>query len=279
MQVNPTNISFKAGLTKQIQQEIKNCNVSQISSIFFQNGIDNNFKENKFIAWTTLKCLELVQFLNNKYNLKFGFPKGIFVEDFKNLTTNNKNALGLTNFAPTKLYINSNKIVPEKTIFFNEFEDYNYSKGNKLWENIDLIADKNFETNITTTDFYLETFLHEFFHVIHENNLMNRLNPNILISTLQEILNPDYLKIFQQKYRQDFNKICKYASTNPLETIACDLSKRTIENLNKSTLLPEKNYISKSPYKKTSLFSLLPVLNKEPNISKTLTKFWNGVFD
>ena len=105
---------------------------------------------------------------------------------------------------------------------------------------------------------------------------MNRLNPNRLISTLQEILNPDYLKIFQQKYKQDLNKICKYASTNPLETIACDLSKRTIENLNKSSLLPEKNYISKSPYKRTT--PLFPALNQEARFSKLLIRFWNGKF-
>lgn len=275
MQVNYSNITFKAGLTKSMQREINNCDTSKITNLFFKRGINNNLRNNKFIAWASFKCIEIIECLNKKYKLNLCLPKGIFVEDFQRLNIENREAIAFTNFAPARLYMDSDRVIPDKTIFFNEFKEQNYSKGNKTWENFDKIADINFEIGLASTDFYLETFLHEFFHVIHENNLMGKLSPDTLIKTLQEILSPAYLKAFQLKYKHEFDYICKYAATGPLETIACDLSKRCIENLNKNILLPEKNFIINSPYSQNTFISFIYSLNKDHK----LKNFWNGKFN
>lgn len=105
MQIQSNSISFQAGLTKQIRSEIASSNVKQISDYISKNGIPNDFKENKLIAWCSLKCLEIIKTLNKEYNLRLGLPKGIFVEDFKLLNVSNQQSAGITNFAPCQLYL------------------------------------------------------------------------------------------------------------------------------------------------------------------------------
>ena len=239
---NNLNLSFKAGLTRSMVADIKSCNIKRIASKFDQFGVETNFNNNKFVAWCSLKCFEIIQKLN------LGIPRAIFVEDFNKLNIIEQGALGFTNFAPTKLYLNNDSITQEKTIFFNKLN----------WENIDEISDENFKFGITTTDFFLETFLHEFAHVIHENNLLDKKNGSNVIAFLQKMLNPKFIETFQIKYANILKSICNYASENPLETVACDLSKRILNNIDKSTLKPRNNFIHSSPYQN---FSIIKKIN------------------
>lgn len=261
------SISFKAGLTSQMKREIAGSDVKKISDYLSQQGIPNDFKENKLIAWCSLKCLEIIK------KLKLGLPKGIFVEDFKKLNILNKNADGLLNFAPTKLYSTKDLIVGEKTIFFNEHKDLNYTNGNLFWDNIDQIADHNFETKFAATDYFLEIFLHEFAHSIHEENLINKLGGKRLVQLLYQILNEQNIADFQTKYKNSFNRICQYAAANPLDAVACDLSKRIITSLDSMSLIPKYNCIKNSPYRKFALF-----YTPSDKLEQKLRKYWNGKF-
>ncbi len=276
MKVEHTTLNFKAGLTSKMRQEIASTDVVKISREFFNHGIETDFKNNKVIAWCSLQCLKLIKFMNEKYGLNLGIPKGIFVEDFNKLKIAEKEATGFLNFAPAKLYLGDDKIIPEKTIFFNEFEGFNYSGGNEFWNRIDRMSDENFDRHFSSTDFFLEPILHEFLHAVHEQNLIQKLGGKKLVKLFEETLTPPKLETFRAKYGRMLEKICTYASVTPFEAVACDLSKRTIENLDKITLLPQSNFIKSSPYRKLSPLKRLFIYESESTPSRTLRHFWEG---
>lgn len=261
------SLNFKAGLTSQMRKEIAGCDPNKVSYYLSRNSIQSNFNNDKTVAWCVLKCLELLKIFNKKFNLNLGFPKGIFVEDFNKLNIENQNALGFINFAPTKLYLNNDTIISEKAIFFNRLN----------WDNIDKISDENYEFGFTTTDFFLETFLHEFSHVIHEDNLLNKKNGRDVIIFIQKMLNPKFIKDFQTKYKIFLDSKCLYASENPLETVACDISNRILNNIDKNALTPKNDFTLLSPYKNISLFQkFIMSCNKKQEKNLLLNKIWQG---
>ena len=276
MKIQSTNTNFQAGLTSKMQNEIRSADVSKISREFLNNGIETDFKENKILAWCSLQCLKIIKTINEKYGLNLGLPNGVFVEDFKKLNIKEGNATGFLNFAPTKLHLSENKITPEKTIFFNEFKGFNYSGGNEFWDRIDRMADENFDRHFSSTDFFLEPILHEFLHAVHEQNLIQKLGGKKLVKLLEETLTPPKLETFRAKYGRMLEKICTYASETPFEAVACDLSKRTIENLDKTTLLPQSNFIKSSPYRKLSPLKRHFIYESESTPTRTLRHFWEG---
>ena len=276
MKVQNTDITFKAGLTSNFKRCIKYSDTRKISLALMNNGIESDFKNNKVLAWASFQCFRIINALNNWYNLNLGLPKGIFVEDFNKLKIKDKAATGFLNFAPTKLYIGEDKVTPEKTIFFNEFKGFNYSGGNEYWDRIDTILDENFDKHFTSTDFFLEPILHEFLHAVHEQNLIQKLGANKAVKLLEETLNPQKLETFRAKYGRMFEKICTYASESPFEAVACDFSKRTIENLDKTTLLPQSNFIQRSPYRNLSPLKRLFIYESETIPTRTLRRFWEG---
>ena len=261
------NVTFNAGLSKQIKTEISCCDVKLIENYFSKKGIDSNFKNNKIIAWCSLKCFELISEFNKRFKLNLGIPNGIFTEDFSKLRTQNQNALGLTNFAPTYLYKDKTVITPEKTIFFNS--------NDIKWNDIDSIADKCYENGILTTDFFLEHFFHEFMHVIHESNLINRLSGEKVISFLQKLNDLTTIENFQKNYAKSLSKICHYAASQPMEAIACDLSKRGLTNIDKENLTVNGNLFYSSPYNKKIFLTQI----QDTKTNKVLRQIWNGKFE
>lgn len=264
---NSKTLNFKAGLTSQMKKDIASCDPKKISYYLDRHSIQSDFKNDKTAAWCVLKCYELLKNFNKQFNLNLGFPKGIFVEDFNKLNIIKQGTLGFTNFAPTKLYLNNDSITQEKTIFFDQLN----------WEKIDEISDENFKFGITTTDFFLETFLHEFTHVIHEDNLLNKKSGSNVIAFLQKMLNSQFIETFQIKYESILKSICNYASENPLETVACDISKRILNSIDKNTLKLQNNFMHSSPYQNFSIIKKICMLyDKKQEDSSLLNKIWMG---
>ena len=112
-------------------------------------------------------------------------------------------------------------------------------------------------------------------HVVHENNLLFKLGGTKLLNNLNLIKNPYFLLEFSKKYGKLFSKICHYASSNPLETVACDLSKRSIQNIDKETMLPKKNLFVSTPYTKKTFLTK----KRETKNDMLLRNFWNGNFE
>ncbi len=277
IQSNQSNINFRSGLTSKMKTEISGCDISKISNEFAKTGIATDFKNNKVIAWCSLKSLEIIQALNKKFNLNLALPKAIYVEDFNNLRISDKNSPGFCNTAPSKLYMGNigNAVVPERVIFFNSFSEFQTGNENTIWNCLDSISDMSYSERNSATNFFLETFLHEFTHCIHLNNMLQKLGGENLVKNIQKAFSPSYLKKFHSQYDNMLKQICDYAAENPMEAVGCDFSKRLIESLDRNNLTPQNNFIHKSPYESRRGFSLF---KQEAPLDAGLRKFWNGKF-
>ena len=276
---NNYTLNFHAGLTKQIQKEIATCNTKKISAEFSKFNIPTDFRNNKTVAWCSLKCFEIIQNLNKQFNLNLALPTGIFVEDFKKLNILSQDASGSCSIFPTKLYKDSEIIIPEKTIFFNENPDDPNYKGSLYWENIDLCSDISKNSHLAPTDFFLNTFLHEFSHVIHIGHLIKSMGRENFLKVFNKINNPAAISQFKNKYwLLMFENLCTYASSHPMEAVACDFSKRIAEHLNKDTFLIKDDFIKNSPYRKYSVIDTILSPLKYSEYNHTIRQFWNGNF-
>jgi len=264
---NTYTFNFKSGYTSQMKREVSACDAQKISAYLANYQIKSDFKNDKTAAWCVLKCFELLRNFNKQFNLNLGFPNGIFVEDFNKLRVDRTGVLGFTNFAPAKLFTGKDCITPEKTIFFDKLD----------WYKADEISDENYKFGISTTDFFLETFLHEFMHVIHEDNLLKQKSGSEVITILQKMLNPQFITTFRSKYETILKSICDYAAENPLEAVACDISKRVLNSIDKNTLIPQNNFTLSSPYKKLSLLEIFYMLcSRKQEKKQLLNKIWTG---
>ena len=156
------------------------------------------------------------------------------------------------------------------------FKEKNYDGGNTIWDQVDEIANMNFENKTTTTDFFLETFLHEFAHVMHEGNMQKNHSSSELVKIIISMVKGQE-PAFQKLKPEITEKISEYATTNPLEMIACDLSKRIINCTSKETLQPIGDFTINSPYKKQNLFKRL--FERKDNLEKMLKNTWNGILN
>lgn len=271
IQRNNNSPNFHAGLTKQMRAEIRSCDINKISKELAKNNIQTDFKNNKVIAWCCLKCYELFK------SLKMPLPRGIFVDDFSNMNILIKEALAFSNPLPCKLYNDKDIVIPEKTLFFNErplkdeYTDY--------WESIDEAMDMQFAEKYSPNDFFLNTFLHEFSHIAHEDNLIKTFKPKKIESYYEKCCNNDFKEMFKIQYYQILSKICEYATESPSEAIACDMADRFVKNMDKESLRMKQNFIPTSPYKKLSFKEKFMGIKKENNIDNLIRNFWYGKID
>ena len=263
-------IVFGAGLTKKMVLEIQKTDVLEIADRLAQKGVPTDFKGNKILAWGSDKTVDIFQQLNNKFGLRIALPKGIYAEDFSSLNVDNPNLYGFCNLAPTKLKKGSDEIVPSRTIFFNTLHN---------WNKIDLIADKLYANKHLGTDFFLEIPFHEFFHVVHENHLLDLYDGEILLEKLQLVENPEQIAEYQKKYGPQVSKICHCAETSPLDAIACDLSRQIVNSIDKNNLTPNKNPFARIPYQEEDLSLFQKMQTKINPLKGTLRNFWNGKFE
>ena len=259
---------FKAGLTKKMQSEINHCDPVKISGELKKMGIPTDFKDNKVIAWCSLKCTEIINNINQKYKLGLTLPKGIFVEDFAELIDVAPDALATCNISKDRLHPNSKRVTKEQTILINQ-----PSYLPDFWERVDEIAEVNNVCGVSPTSHFLDTFIHEFCHSIHEGHLINRMKFIPALLAISETMDEAYLENFHNELGDSFAKgICEYAAESPMEAIACDMTKRIINTLDSNSLVPTQNFAKNSPYKISK-----PKTKEQLEI--ILNRFWNGKFN
>lgn len=266
------NVVFGAGLTPKMMQEFQRADVLEISSRLAKKGTLLDCDDSKIIAWCNDKSMAIFEQLNRKYKRGFGYPIEIHFEGFNNLK-DNPNSLGTCNMFPFKLRKNSNEIVNGKTVFFNSAYD---------WNNIDTFGDANFETGCSSTDFFLEPFLHEFSHIAHENRLLQEYDADDLLERILKAKNKTQVKEYRQKYGAKVAQICKNAQKDPMEAIAYDLSRLIINSLDKETLLLTKDPFLGTPYERLSILQRANIpdySDEERPLNEILRRFWNGKFD
>lgn len=279
-QKNKTVISFSGGVTPEIVNSIKCVNINKVSDIFAEKNIVVDFKDNKVIAWCSKKVLEIIEKCQREFNLNFKLPQSIIVNDFERLelSQNTDNMFGFCNFFPCKLYKKKDDIVSSRALFFNTFESYNkkqLSSSKKIcWENIDSISDRNYQIGLSPTNYFLDLFFHEFAHAIHFENMLKQTNGVALLKKMQEMSSEQYLQKFKEQYRQLIVKnLCEYGAKNPLELIACDLSKRL-------SVFSEHNFncFDNNIYKRESLIKRIFFAKRLNEYEKLIDKCFNNNF-
>lgn len=262
------NLAFEAGLTPRMMQEIQQSDVLAISNKLEAKGILNDFKDNKILAWCCNKTVEIFEQINQKFGTNLSLPRGIFVEDFKYLNTETPHAYGICNLTRTTLIKGSGEIIPSRIVFFNSEHD---------WNDIDSIADKRYAGKKTGTDFFLYSILHEFTHVLHEDNLLGQFDGKIVLKKILSATNSRKVKKYQRKYGDRVSQLGTNALIDPLEAVGCDMPIKIIASLDKETLLPTKNPFIGTAYEKKASTKKYP--DKKRPLEEILRNFWNGKFE
>lgn len=280
------NQTFGAGLTLKAMQEIQQADVLDISKKLAKKGISTDFKGNKVIAWCCNKTIDIFEQFNKKFKTNLSLPKGIYVEDFSKLHVDGKNAFGLCNFFPTRLVKNSDEIVPSRTIYFNNFEQ-NKTNLSPLkqwlynWNNINETSDYWYARGQSGTDFFLDTFIHEFAHVAHEDNILSKCEARTFLEKVLSATGEEQIIKYHSKYGKAVSQICEYAEVSPFEAIACDFTAKVVSSLDAETLIPIKNPFVNTPYKKLPFWSKNHIpkdFEQDISLDDALRNFWNGVF-
>lgn len=286
VQNKESNVSFCAGLTAKIMQEIQGADLLDISNRLAKKGIQTDFKDNKVIAWCSEKTIDIFQQLNEKYKLKLALPKGIFVENFENLNIDSPTHYGICNFFPTKLKKNSDEITPEKTLFFNNnlnwIDNTPLESRSNTWMYIDEITDIRYKTRESSSDNFLYTFLHDFAHVGHEDHLIKKIGAKALLEKLQSTNKEKTVEEFNKKYGTILSEICENATKNGFEAVACDMPRLIVNSLDGATLMPTKNPFIGTPYDRLSFLQKINSTQKnkqELPLEMLMKDFWNGKFD
>lgn len=258
--INNQNCSFGSGVTPHIAKEINNCNTKEVAMKFAHEGIPADFNLNKVFAYCSSKSFDIIKFLNDKYNLKLQFPSGIYVDDFNKMNFLSSSHYGMTTVLDSMIYDDSLAVYPKHTIFFNDM----FVKDAK---NFDIKTDHMFDYGNQPSSFFLTPILHEFAHVIFNSHLLDKYSEE---DYAKHVFNRNIPPRQVQKIKKN---ICAYAGTDVFEAVACDMSKRIVNSLDETTLLPKYNPFENSPYRKYGLFEF----GKEP-LDNLLHKFWKGKF-
>lgn len=261
-------IAFRNYLTPKIWEDIQQADVLEISNMLTKKDIKNDFGDNKIIAWCCDKTVQIFEQLNKNFGQKLALPKGIYVEDFKNLNIKNPLLLGTCNLKLSELRKNFTEAVPSRTLFFNSIHN---------WDNIDSISNNQYAAKQFSTDHFLYAFLHEFIHASHEDKLLNKFGGKKLTKELDSLNEAEKLDKYRNKYGAEVKKICNYARNTPLDAIACDMSKVISDVLDKDTLMPTRNPFIGTPYEKIHFWQKTPI-DSNP-LNTILRNFWNGRFD
>lgn len=261
------NISFGAGLTPELKQQIENCDVTEISGKLSQEGINSDFKDNKVVAWCADKAVQIFEELNKKYQLGLVLPKAVIVEDFSNLNVEDPEMFGLCNWFNSRLIKNSQEVVPQRALFFN---------SQKQWENIDEIMDQLYTDKDIGSDHFLYPVVHEFSHSAHNGHLKEKLGNGKMLNTFLAVTDPDYVCEYNRRFGDLLPS--EISRENQLELIADDMGTKISDSLDES-LVPEINPFATSSYPVDSnVLTLRPQseLKNEAIKRQLLQKAWEG---
>lgn len=262
---------FSAGLNRNIINAVENCDVDLISGHLRAKGIANNFQGDKVRAFCSMKIIELIDNMNSKFHIGFSYPNAIITGDLAKHIGKPK-TFGFCTFTPLKS--KSGFICPEKTIFFNQS---NAGVKEEL-ETLDKIAEIDYKEGFNSSNNFLINFIHEFAHAIHEGNLLKRHTPRKVIKILQTWNTEQFNIEYRQKYLSVTNKICGYAGTNILDTLACDLSGKIGNCLNKNLTI-ENNIFKNTVYEPQNIVKRLKqnlFTNEFQTKDKLIYAVWNG---
>lgn len=217
-------VSFGGGLNAEIRKKIQNTDIKDVVSFFNARNIETDFGDNKVIA----ACCQMTAKIFEDLNLPL--PSKIIACDFSKYPKLKNTSLG-----SCKFYNDS-----PRTVFFNTY--YLDDIGS-----INLLKTIEGINHTKSSDHFLSTFIHEFSHCCHHDNICKKFGYGKFYHLLKEyprakFFQPDAIDILEELGKMDTKKVSKlissqlgtYATTNFLELVAEAHTKVITKALNSS---------------------------------------------
>lgn len=281
------NLTFGKGLTPEMVQEIQASDVLEISNKLAQKGIPADFGGDKFMAWCCSKTIGIFEYLN-KLGQGLFLPMGIYGRDFEgSLVIKRKSLAGFCNLSPSRLEKGSSKEFPAGALFFNTFATANKTAAPDRkwiydWGNVNTIADMNYLVGHSSTDHFLSTFIQELAHNAHLARVSKKIGGKKLAEEIRLFEDKHWIEEYRGKYGKKLSRICNHALENPLEAVACDMTRVITDVLDKDTLMPTRDPFVGTPYEKLSFWQRVSIpdySDAERPLPEILRRFWNGKFE
>jgi hypothetical protein len=266
--------------------EIQTADVLEISKRLKDKGIPSYFEDNKFAAWCFDKTTTIFEQLK-RFQSKLALPTGIQAKDFWDLNIKGKYLAAFCNLTPTRLEKNSRNETPAGIIFFNTFKTERRmatpsTKWIYNWDNVDQIADANYFIGHSSTDHFLSTFIQEFSHNAHINRASEKIGGDALVDKIRLFNDEKRMQEYRQKYGGKLSQICNHALENPLEAVACDMTRVITDVLDTDTLMPTRDPFIGTPYENLSFLQKVDITDytdEQRPLKEILRRFWNGKFE
>lgn len=164
---NTNKPAFKYGLTYQLFKDFKHINIKEAEADFAKIGVDANFLNNKFICGGSVLTADILDNIASKYKLPFDFlPPAIRAYQESNL------AVGTANNCDGFCIIDTKRVLKDEPSFIGNSIFFNDINKSALKVNLKSIFDGM--TKIISASHFLHTFLHEWFHCIHQNLIFQK---------------------------------------------------------------------------------------------------------
>ena len=219
------SLSFGDGLTPELARKIDNTDVAEVEKYFADRNIRALFNGNKVAAGCTKMTADIFDKLN--LHLPVAILAFNFSENRNILPPNHDRASGFCCIVPTPI---GNEIWQPTSVVFNTknmMNAYGYDWGLYMTNN----------ARWTLHNHFLGTFLHEFMHSAHYNNLYNK-NAGKSDEEMRKILVDLRMKnIDKIKPLIAFNA-GRYSASNIYEFIAEEYVNNILKSLDTNTCLP-----------------------------------------
>lgn len=232
------NQTFKAGLTSKIRNDINNVNIKELEATFAKYGVICDFKNNKPIAGGIACAVNVCQEAYSRFGLPFHFlPPTINIFNTDELIDKkDSDCFGFCTWGKIPVLKNQ----PESdlgSIYINGKDKFNDIKY------FDELSDKEFADKRLCTNHFLGRFLHEIFHNIHLNLLINKHGLDFCYDENGDGILKDKLmqKVSVKDQITAIMSIGRYASKSYLELFSEILAKIVTESLDSETLELKNN--------------------------------------
>lgn len=239
-----SNTNFYAGLNPKIRSEINNVNIKVLEKDFLDLGIKCNFKNDKPVAGAMVTAINICQEAFKRFSLPFNYlPPSIEVYSKNELVNEEHNKyFGFCAWGNFPI-IKDKELSDLGGIYINA------CPHNNDIAYYDKLAERDYEKGIISSNHFIGRFLHELFHNIHLNIIIDRFGANscfdekngkvneILeknMSIQDRILSTLFVGKYSSKsYLELFSEMLTKMVTDSLDYHSLELTNNPMDNLKK----------------------------------------------
>ena len=241
------DVSFNAGLTKEVRRSIARIDVKSVEEQFAQHNIQADFYGSKPIAGCVVLASNLISEAKEKYNFLSGFlPQYIKTYKFEELSIKEPN---LADFCLTR----SDKTLKGEAPYPATSTFYRKGWFTSSVGIIDFLMELSHLKKRSSSNHFLHDYLHELIHAMHidaiykkygfeeDNDYAKELYPNKNPSGYKRLIEMGEYSFTDKEKKQIIPVFGKYATTNKLELFAEVMTRMFVDSIDKTTMALKSN--------------------------------------